>query len=66
MNYNRTSKLQATLRFAYISYDYDFLKEILLAQFQSLFGRSNCDGFLENEGKIHEGWYVKEIFFVTL
>ena len=31
-----------------------FLKEILLAQFQSL-GGSNRDAFLENEGKIHEG-----------
>ena len=30
------------------------LKEIVLAHFQSLFGRSNHDAFLENEGKTHE------------
>ena len=34
-----------------------FLKEILLAHFQSLFGKSNRDVFLENEGKIY---YMKE------
>ena len=39
--------------------------EILVAQFQSLFGRSNRDAFLDNEGKIHEGRYVKR-FFVNL
>ena len=43
-----------------------FLKEILLAHFQSFFGRSNRDAFLENEAKIHEGEYVKEFFFRKL
>ena len=42
-----------------------FLKEILLAQFQNLIGRSNRDAFLENRGKIHEGRDVK-LFFVKL
>ena len=40
-----------------------FLKEIVLAQ--RLFGRSNRDAFLENEGKIHEGGCVKN-FLVNL
>ena len=39
--------------------------EIVLAHFQRLFGRSNRDAFLENEGKIHEGGYVKEFFSLT-
>ena len=39
-----------------------FLKEILLAHFQRLFGRSNHDVFLEHEGKIHEERCVKELF----
>ena len=30
--------------------------------FQSLFGRIKRDVFLENEGKIHEGGYVTELF----
>ena len=34
----------------------------VVAHFQGLFGRSDCDAFLENEGKIHEEGYVKEIF----
>ena len=46
MNRNWTGKLQVTLHFCLY-----FLKEILLAHFQSLFGRSNRDAFLENEGK---------------
>ena len=44
-NCNWTGKLQAT-RFY-------FLKEIVLAHFQRLFGRSNRDVFLENEGKVY-------------
>ena len=55
MNRNWTGKLQVTLHFCLY-----FLKEILLAHFQSLFGRSNRDAFLENEGKIHEGGHIKE------
>ena len=43
-----------------------FLKEIVLAHFQNLFGRSNRDAFWENEDKIHKGGCVKEIFFVNL
>ena len=39
-----------------------FLQEILLSQFQSLFGRSNRDALLENEGKIYEGRYGKGFF----
>ena len=42
-----------------------FLKEIVLAHFQRLFGRSNCYVFLENKGKIHEGGCVKEFFTLT-
>ena len=42
-----------------------FLKEILLAHFQRLFERSNRDVFLENEGQIHEGGCVKELFSLT-
>ena len=36
------------------------MKEILFAHFQSLFERSYRDAFLENEGKIHQGGYMKE------
>ena len=36
------------------------MKESLLAHFQSLLRRSNRDAFSENEGKIHEGRYIKE------
>ena len=49
-----------------------FLKEIVLAHFQSLFGRSNRhllwenDVFWENEGKMDDGVCVKEFFFVNL
>ena len=39
--------------------------EIVLAHFQRLLGRNNRDVFLENEGKIHEGGYVKEFFSLT-
>ena len=39
-----------------------FRNKIALAHFQSLFGRSNREAFSENEGKIHEGGCVKEIF----
>ena len=60
MNRNWTGKLQVTLLFAYISW-----KKILFAHFQSPFGRSNRDAFLENEGKIPEGGYVKEFFSET-
>ena len=35
----------------------------MLADFQSLFGRSNRDNFSRNEGKIHEVGCVKELFF---
>ena len=35
------------------------LKESVLTHFQSLFGRS------KNEGKIHEGGYLKEFFSLT-
>ena len=38
----------------------------MLAHSQRLFGRSNRDVFLENEGKIYEGGCVKELFFVNL
>ena len=55
MNRNETGKLQVTP-------ERNFLKEVLFALFQSLFGRSNCDVFLENDGKIHERGYVKELF----
>ena len=56
-NFNWTGKLQVTRLY--------FLKEILLAHFQRFFGRSNRDVFLENEGKIHEGGCVKELFSST-
>ena len=48
------AKLQITL-----------LKEIVLAHFKRHFGRSSCDVFWENEGKIHEGGFVKEFFSLT-
>ena len=35
------------------------MKEIILAYFQNLFGRSNREAFLENEGKPHERGYMK-------
>ena len=35
----------------------------MLAHFQRLFGRSNPDVFLENEGKVYEGGCVKELSF---
>ena len=54
MNRNWTGKLQVTQPFGYISG-----KKISLAHFQSLLERNNRDAFLENEGKIHEGGYVK-------
>ena len=45
-NCNCTGKLQAPRLY--------FLKEIVLAHFQRLFGRSNRDDvFLENEGKVY-------------
>ena len=43
-----------------------FQTEILLAHFESRFGRSKRDVVLENERKIHKGGYVKEFFFVNL
>ena len=42
------------------------MKEIALAHFQSLLGRSNRDAFWENEGKIHARGCVKEFFFQKL
>ena len=36
------------------------LNKIVLAYFQSLFARSNCDTFWKNVGKMHEGGCVKE------
>ena len=41
-------------------------ERIVLANFQSLFRRSDPDAFWENEGKIHERRCVKEFFFVNL
>ena len=38
------------------------LKEIVLAHFQSLFGKSNHDAFWENAAKIHKRGCVKEFF----
>ena len=49
-----------------------FLKEIVLAYFQSLLGRSNRDilweneVFWENKGKVHDGVRGKEFSFVNL
>ena len=57
MNRNKTGKSQVTLLYSWKKYMFIFLKEILLAHFQSLFGKSNRDVFLENEGKIY---YMKE------
>ena len=45
---------------------WQFLKEIVLKQFQSLFRRSNRDVFWENEGKMHKRLCVKEVFFKKL
>ena len=56
-NCNWTGKLQVTRLY--------FLKEIVLAHFQRLFGRRNHDVSLENEAKIHEGGCVKEFFSLT-
>ena len=53
MNRNKTGKSQVTLLHLLLI----FLEGILLAHFQSLFGRSNRNVFLENEGKIY---YMKE------
>ena len=53
MNRSKTSKSQVTLPYHLLI----FLEEILLAHFQSLFGRSNRNVFLENVGKIY---YMKE------
>ena len=53
MNRSKTGKSQVTLLYFLLT----FLKDILLAHFQSLFGKSNSDVFLENEGKIY---YMKE------
>ena len=53
MNRSKTSKSQVTLLYHLLI----FLEEILLAHFQSLFGRSNRNVFLENVGKIY---YMKE------
>ena len=53
MNRSKTGKSQVTLLYFLLI----FLKDILLAHFQSLFGKSNSDVFLENEGKIY---YMKE------
>ena len=39
-----------------------FQKEIALAHFQSIFGRSNLDVFWENQRKMHEGECGKEFF----
>ena len=44
-NCNWSGKLQVTRLF--------FLKEIVLAHFQRIFGRSNRDVFLENERKVY-------------
>ena len=38
----------------------------MLAHFQGLFGRSNRDVFLENEGKVYEGGCVRKSFFRQL
>ena len=58
MNRNWPDKLEVTLLSAYIS-----RKKILFSHFQSLFERSNLDVLLENEGKIHEGGSVEELYF---
>ena len=42
-----------------------FLKEIVLTHSDRLFGRSNRDVFLENEGKIHKGGCARD-FLVDL
>ena len=52
-NYDWTGKLQVILLSA---------ERIVLADFQTLFGRSNRDSFWENEGQIHESGCVKELF----
>ena len=41
-----------------------FLKKIVLAHFQSLFGRINRDALWKNEGKLHEGRCMS-VFFVN-
>ena len=53
MNRSKTGKSQVTLLYFLLT----FLKDILLAHFQSLFGKSNRDVSLENEVKIY---YIKE------
>ena len=50
---SKTGKSQVTLLYFLLI----FLKDILLAHFQSLFGKSNRDLSLENEVKIY---YIKE------
>ena len=63
MNRNKASKSQTLLYFLLT-----FLKEILL-HFQSLFGRSNRDVFLENEGKIYRelaDWHLATSLRINL
>ena len=63
MNRNKASKSQTLLYFLLI-----FLKEVLL-HFQSLFGRSNRDVFLENEGKIYRelaDWHLTTSLRINL
>ena len=56
MNCNWTGKLQVTLLSAHIS-----RKKLCSETSQSLFGRSNCDVFWENEGNMHVGGCVIEV-----
>ena len=60
MNCNWTGKLQVTLLSAHIS-----RKKLCSETSQSLFGRSNCDVFWENEGNMHVGGCVIEVFLLT-
>ena len=60
MNRNWTGKLQINNFHSY------FQREIVLSHFEVLFGRSNLDVFWENEGKIHDGGCLKELFFIKL
>ena len=67
MNRNGAGKLKHLPIFYILLYILYFLlifpeTNFVAAHFQGLFGRSDCDAFLENEGKIHEEGYVKEIF----
>ena len=63
-SHHATRKLSPICKILTYSEDLSFLNP--RSHLKSLFGRSNHDALLENEGKIQEGGYEKEFLSINL